>query len=284
MGNEKLREAMYGAIVGDALGVPYEFKRRGTFRCTGMAGYGTHHQPAGTWSDDSSMLLATCKSIQENTGKIVIEDLRDKFRQWLTEGRFTPFGEVFDCGITTRQAVLSGKARDDERSNGNGSLMRILPLAFTDCSDDEIRAVSAITHGHRISQEACVIFVHIIRDVRKIRAEQGQTPPDALAEIVRSLDLPAPFDRLKGIASLPEEDIRSSGYVVDTLEAALWCVLTSKDYGECVCKAVNLGDDTDTVACVAGGLGCAVKYGFESIPGAWVNEIKNSGLIQDCLF
>lgn len=115
-----LRDCVYGQAVGDALGVPYEFRARGTFECTGMAGHGSHNQPAGTWSDDTSMALATCDSIR-TTGRV------------------------------------------DERGNGNGSLMRILPLAFTGATDDEVRAVSAITHAHATSCEACVRMVRVAR-------------------------------------------------------------------------------------------------------------------------
>ena len=278
--NGDLSDAVYGAVIGDALGVPFEFNERDSFQCTGMTGYGTHNQPAGTWSDDSSLILATCKSIQENEGKINIEDIRKKFKEWLFEGKFSPFGKVFDVGNATRTAIITGQSQDSEYANGNGSLMRILPLAFIDCSDDEVRRVSAITHGHWISTEACVIFVNIIRGCMK---GWNNGTHRGIEEIVHDLNLEPPFDRLTRIDELPRSEIRSSGYVVSTLEAALWCVLTSKSYTECLLKAVNLGDDTDTVAAVAGGLG-SVKFSFHELPDPWVNEIKNNDLIQDCLF
>ena len=278
--NGDLSDAVYGAVIGDALGVPYEFNERGTFECKGMVGYGTHNQPAGTWSDDSSMILATCKSIKENNGKINIDDIRNKFRDWLYEGKYTPFGQVFDSGNTTSKAIVTGESQDDEYSNGNGSLMRILPLAFIDCTEDEIRAVSAITHGHWISTEACVIYVNIIKEYLK---NGGWGEGHSFADIIHALDLPAPFDRLHRIDELSEEDIKSGGYVVHTLETAVWCVLTSDSFTECLLKAVNLGDDTDTTACVAGGLGSLV-FSFDSFPDSWVNAIKNNDLIQDCLF
>lgn len=278
--NGKLSDAVYGAIIGDALGVPFEFMERGSFESTSMIGYGTHNQPAGTWSDDSSLILATCKSIQENDGKIVVEDIRQKFKEWLLKGRFSPFGKVFDVGNATRIAIITGQSQDSERSNGNGSLMRILPLAFVECSNDDIRRVSAITHGHWISTEAFVIFVNIIKECQKCK-ENGTYR--GIEEVVHNLKLDPPFDRISRIDELPEKEIKSSGYVVSTLEAALWCVLTSESYTECLLKAVNLGDDTDTVAAVAGGLG-SVKFSFHELPDPWVNEIKNNDLIQDCLF
>lgn len=266
--------AVYGAIIGDALGVPFEFCERGTFRCIGMTGYGTHNQPSGTWSDDSSMLLATCSSLKENKGRIDIEDIRYRFNRWLMDGSYTPFGEVFDVGETTKRALFKGKGETGERSNGNGSLMRILPLAFTNCSDEEVRAVSAITHAHWISQEACVIYVNMIRECLRGRK---------LADVVHSLSLPMPFQRISTIDTLDENEIRSSGYVVDTLEAAVWCTLTTDTFKDCLLKAVNLGDDTDTVASIAGGLAAACCYTYSDIPNDWVDSLQNRELIGSCV-
>lgn len=158
-----LRDCIYGLAVGDALGVPYEFMPRGTFECTDMIGYGAHGQPAGTWSDDTSMTLATCDSIRE-LGHIDTADMRSKFVSWIARGKYTIDG-VFDYGDTTARALHSGKGGSSERDNGNGSLMRIAPLAFTDATDEEICEVSAITHAHRTSTDACVIFVELMRDV-----------------------------------------------------------------------------------------------------------------------
>lgn len=158
-----LRDCIYGLAVGDALGVPYEFRPRGTFECTDMIGYGTHGQPAGTWSDDTSMTLATCDSIRE-LGHIDTADMRDKFVGWIARGEYTIDG-VFDYGGTTARALHTGKGGSGERDNGNGSLMRIAPLAFVDATGDEICEVSAITHAHRTSTDACVIFVELMRGV-----------------------------------------------------------------------------------------------------------------------
>lgn len=158
-----LRDCIYGLAVGDALGVPYEFRPRGTFKCTDMIGYGTHGRPAGTWSDDTSMTLATCDSIRK-LGHIDTADMRDKFVSWIARGEYTIDG-VFDYGGTTARALRTGKGGSGERDNGNGSLMRIAPLAFTDATDEEISEVSAITHAHRTSTDACIIFVELMRNV-----------------------------------------------------------------------------------------------------------------------
>ena len=268
------------------MGVPYEFKERGFFECEDMIGYGTHDQPEGTWSDDSSMMLATCKSLKENDLRVDIDDMRSKFLAWMNEAEFTPHGEVFDIGIATSGALSTGVPRSDERSNGNGSLMRILPLAFVGCTDDEVRAVSGITHDHWISKEACVIYVNIIK---KYLVESAKATR-SLADIIRVLpEMEAPFDRLCRLDELTEDEIRSSGYVVDTLEAALWCILQADRetddggrYPRCLMRAVNLGDDTDTVAAVTGGL-AGLIWPIEEIPADWIEKIKAKEIIEDCL-
>ena len=157
-----LRDAIFGLAVGDALGVPYEFRPRGSFTCTGMVGYGTHDQPAGTWSDDTSMTLATCDSIRA-CGRVDTADMLSRFRAWIDDGAYAIDGVVFDYGNTTARALAAGTGCAGERDNGNGSLMRIAPLAFTDATDDEVRAVSAITHAHPVSTEACVEMVRVMR-------------------------------------------------------------------------------------------------------------------------
>lgn len=269
--DSKLHDAILGLAIGDALGVPYEFKKRGTFLCTEMVGYGTHNQPEGTWSDDTSMVLATLDSLKSNDGKIVLKDMFERFNYWLLYGDYTAHGEVFDAGIATCKALQTGKSQTGEYDNGNGSLMRILPLAFVPCTDDEIRAVSAITHGHRISMDACVIYVHIAK-----RLLAGES----ICEIIPTLQYDKPFDRLHRIDQISTSEIKSSGYVVDTLEAALWAVShksnnadKEKSFRNDLLDAVNLGQDTDTVGAVAGGL-AGIIYGLDEVSD-WVETLQN---------
>lgn len=274
---KKMYDAILGFAIGDALGVPYEFKNRDSFLCTDMVGYGTHHKPMGTWSDDTSMTLATLDSLKSNGGKIVTEDMRTRFNQWLLNGDYTTDGDVFDAGITTCTALKKGKPAVGEWDNGNGSLMRVLPLAFISCTDDEIRAVSAITHGHRISQEACVIYV---------RVAQKLLAGEPVSSIIPTLKFDKPFDRLHFIDTLSRSQIKSSGYVVDTLEAALWTVSHEGDWekgfrGD-VLTAVNLGSDTDTVAAVAAGL-AGIIYGLEDVQD-WVDKLQNKKKLEEYLF
>lgn len=272
MMNDKLKAAIYGLAIGDAIGVPVEFKPSGSFYIEGMTGYGSHNQPPGTWSDDTSMTIATCDSIRE-CGKIDIRDMYQKFCDWYHNDEYA-IGSLFDIGGTTARALATGKGADSEISNGNGSLMRILPLAFTDASDEEIEAVSAITHAHQISRRACVLYVSIARSLLN-----GET----LKAAIRKLDTEPPFHRLGSIFSLDVTEINSSGYVVDTLEAALWSLANSDNYRDAVLTAVHLGDDTDTVGAVTGGL-AGILYGFDGIPAEWIGLLRGKEIIDRCLF
>lgn len=147
--------------------------------------------------------------------------------------------------------------------------MRLLPLAFTDATDEQIEQVSALTHAHEIARLACVIYIRVARAL--------------LTETDFSLDYPEPFQRLKNLTNLCESEIKSSGYIVDSLEAALSCLLTTRDYSECVLKAVNLGGDTDSIAAIAGGL-AGIKYGFDAIPKDWLYALQAKDVIESCLF
>lgn len=264
-----LRDVVYGAAVGDALGVPYEFQSRGSFTCVDMASGGAHNQPVGTWSDDTAMLLATCDSIRE-LGRIDCDDMRDRFRAWAHEGAYAIGSVVFDIGSTVSAALYEGKGRADERSNGNGSLMRIAPLAFTEATDDEVRAVSAITHAHVISTESCVQFVRVLQDVIG-----GSEVKEAAAGVAVGNYVFSPDE--------PTEDVRGGGFVLETLDAALWCACNTSSYAECVRAAVNLGQDTDTTACVAGALAGAL-YGCDAIPAEWRAVLRGVDIIEACLF
>jgi ADP-ribosylglycohydrolase len=283
----KFYDAIMGLIVGDALGVPFEFQKRDHFTASGMIGHGTYDQPAGTWSDDSSMTIATIESIVR-TGKIDLADMMNNFYKWLFLAKFTPHGKVFDVGGTTQRAIE--KYRYDKaspldcggssiRDNGNGSLMRILPLAFCDCDSYDIYRVSALTHAHIISQIACDIYISIARNLLA-----GKTPSAAIVETAEHLPIHIDvFNRLKIIDAYPRREIKSTGYVVDTLEAALWCLLKTDNYKSCVLKAVNLGGDTDTIAAIAGGL-AGIYYGVggeKGIPQSWVSQIARKTAIEE---
>ena len=306
MANHVLAGIM-GLCVADALGVPVEFMDRETLKrnpVTGMRSCGTHYQPAGTWSDDTSMTLCLVDSLIKG---LDYEDIMTKFLKWLDEAAYTPHGEVFDVGNTTTKALMRFSrgipplecGGTTERDNGNGSLMRILPIVFylqsvygTDfCETDEafeiIHNVSAMTHAHKRSQIACGIYVSVASMLMEganlgIAVETGIHK--AIEYYRNHLGFSGElyhYERLirKDFAELDETEIRSSGYVVDTLEAAIWCLLGTRSFKDCVLKAVNLGGDTDTVAAVAGGL-AGLYYGYESIPDDWLSVIAKRDYVE----
>ena len=135
--------------------------------------------------------------------------------------------------------------------------------------------MSVITHAHPASTESCVFFVRVLRDVLEGRGLEGA--------VGRNIPADERFAFLEGIQELPRDEIRSTGYVLDTLGAALWCACNTGSYGECVTKAVNLGGDSDTAACVAGALAAAL-YGYDSIPRLWLDQLRGKEVIERCLF
>ncbi|WP_020620299.1 ADP-ribosylglycohydrolase family protein [Paenibacillus daejeonensis] len=295
---EAIRGGLLGLAVGDALGVPVEFLSRSqvqTRRVEEMLGYGTHHQPRGTWSDDAALTFCLADSL---CGGFNVERIAAASLRWYEEGWWSPHGEVFDIRIATRKAlerlrdeklsaVQAGLA--DEYSNGNGSLMRILPLAFLlgDKPLTEkvpvIAAVSSITHRHPRSIIACVIYVELAGQLL-----QGRTPQEGYKQVKRLVkahyagepELVHYSRLLEGdISTLDEEEIASSGYVVHTLEAAVWCLLTSGSYEDAVLKAVRLGEDTDTTGAVTGGL-AGLWYGTDVIPEPWLSPLARRDDIE----
>lgn len=292
--HKSIKSALFGVAVGDALGVPVEFKSRAYLNqnpVTGMTGYGTYNMPPGTFSDDSSLTFCLAEALTE---EFSLETIGRKFVKWRRENYWTPHGEVFDIGITTSNAIerLSRGTQPDlaggteESSNGNGSLMRILPLVFY-IADKPIserykltKQVSSITHGHIRSVIACFYYLEFARQLL-LGTDRTEIYRNLQAEISSYLgthDIPAAetdeFSRLLNgtISDLPKEQISSSGYVMHTLEASIWCLLTTDCYRDAVLKAINLGDDTDTTAAVTGGL-AGLLYGHENIPQEWVNEL-----------
>ena len=310
-----------GLCVADALGVPVEFQRRDTLKrnpVEGMRSFGTHGQPAGTWSDDTSLTLALMDGLHQSIEKgkthtIDYHIVMKNFNLWLREARFTPHGEVFDVGNATRDALIRYQqgvsplvcGGTSEKDNGNGSLMRILPVAFyihsmhgadeTKYADamDLVHRVSSLTHAHKRSLIACGIYVSIACEIlngkslllsiqqgvaraidyyRALEKEQHFDLSSELSHFKRLLDI-------ENFATLRVDSIRSAGYVVDTLEASIWCLCNTTRYRDCIIRAVNLGEDTDTVAAVAGGL-AGLYYGLTSIPTEWVDQIVKREYIE----
>lgn len=303
---DKIFGGLFGVIVGDALGVPVEFRDRYYMRnhpITDMVGNGTYNLPAGTWSDDSSMML--CLVDVMNNG-IDYNKIASNFVNWYKKAKFTPYKEVFDIGSTCKNSIeniLKGIepikcGLTSDNSCGNGSLMRILPLSFynihKDTSDilDVIENVSAITHGHNLCKLACIFYIEFARDL--IIGYNKEEALDKAIEFIKyncwdknggkytTKEL-MKFNLIlcKDICIVESNEIRSDGYCVHTLEAALWCLMNSNSYSECVLKAVNLGNDTDTTAAVAGGL-AGILYGYDNIPIEWIDKLaRKDWLIEE---
>lgn len=300
-------DGVMGLCVADAAGVPVEFMNREVLLSdpvTGMRAYGTFNQPAGTWSDDTSMTLCLVDSL---TKGLDYNHLMSNFESWLLHAEFTPYGDTFDYGIATRQAIArftegtaplecGGRGVYD---NGNGSLMRILPLVFYLKSTyganfaqqpeafEVIHQVSALTHAHERSLIACSIYILIAAKLMErieLQAAVAQGISQAeqfYGQQVRFKAEFAHFARLmdENFAQLPVDSISSSGYVVDTLEAAVWCLLNTTSYESCVLKAVNLGSDTDTVGAIVGGW-AGLYYGYDSIPQQWLDPIARRSYVE----
>lgn len=286
---QKMKDILFGCAVGDALGVPYEFKKRNSFECSEFVGYGSHYQPRGTWSDDTSMTLCLADSIVNGFS---YDDLAYRFLSWYFKGEYTANGDVFDIGIGTRNALEKIKngvnpisaGGQDLYNNGNGSLMCISPIIFLTKKLQQkerfelCKNVSSITHGHRISIYACFLLeeflyqLTITNDVKKSFLE--------VVKIKDGLENNSEFKDLnENLMNYSVSQIHSSGFCVDTLIASLWCLLTTNNYKDAVLKAVNLGDDTDTTGAVVGAVASFI-YGYENIPKEWIMDLRNKELIN----
>lgn len=299
---EHIKSALFGVAVGDALGVPVEFLSRETVRknpVTEMTGYGTYHLPPGTWSDDSSLTFCLAEALTQDFDLNLIAQ---NFVRWAHEDFWTARGDVFDIGIATRKAISRIAAGEkpeftggtDASSNGNGSLMRILPLLFylldkpLNQRFEIIKMVSSITHGHIRSIIACFYYLEFARKIIEGNDKFGiyQSLQTEITAFLISISIPVDqisfFDRLlkHNIFELNDDEIFSSGYVLHTLEAAVWCLLTTNTFTDAVLKAVNLGEDTDTTAAVTGGL-AGLLYGWQNIPEKWLNQLARIDDIED---
>lgn len=299
---EKIKSVLLSVSVGDALGVPFEFFDREDLKrnpVTKMQGYGSHNQPEGTFSDDSSLTFCLAEALTEGFD---LKTIAHNFIKWYSQGFWTARGEVFDIGNATRYAICRLKdgvspelaGGRESRDNGNGSLMRIAPLLFyiKDKLIEErfeiTRQVSSITHAHIRSVIACFYYLEFARlllagkdKFEAYRELQSIVPSFLYSLNVDSTEISL-FDRLfkDNIHELPESEIESSGYVLHTLEVSIWCLLTTNNYRETVLKAVNLGDDTDTNSAVVGGL-AGILYAFENIPKEWINKLARRNDIED---
>ena len=278
----KIRDGIVGLTVGDALGVPVEFKSREYLienPVTGMMGHGTYDQPKGTWSDDTSLTLATMNSIAEKKA-IDLEDIMKEFVAYARQSKYCQY-DVFDYGNTTIEAIdrfergysVSECGGREEYDNGNGSLMRILPLAFIPgITYDEIENVSGLTHAHPKSKISCVLYVEMAKSMLEKDLEIEEHIRMSCEKIRKHYEGAEDLREFQDIFEMDFHVATGRSYVIKTLEAVLYCLLETENYRDAVLKAVNLGRDTDTVAAITGGL-AGIYYGYDDIPEEWIGDI-----------
>lgn len=302
--SNRLKNGIMGFIIGDVMGVPLEFTKRRSKKIIDMLEYGSHNMPKGCWSDDSSMVIATMQSIIDNKGNINYDDIMNNFILWVEKGSFTPTNKTFGIGRTTLKALANYKNKDKLeiynnpimcginklKDNGNGSLMRILPISYycyyKKMENEDIynlvKDISSMTHKHNISVLGCYIYTLFVMEVLSGKSRKE------IYKNIREYDYNKYFDKetidcysrlLKNDISLLDiSEINSVGYVVSTLEAVIWCFMNSKNYSESIAIAINLGNDTDTIGALVGGI--SGSY-YNEINDKWLNDIKRKDYLLD---
>ena len=297
----KFVDSIIGHAVGDAMGVPSQFCIREHLLknpITEMVYSQKVGQPAGSWSDDTSMEISTIESYID-CKKFDYNDIMQKWVNWITKGEYTPVGSTFDVGNTCLHAIRKFSkgveplkcGASGEYSNGNGSLMRILPVAlyayYKNISEKEIvkltNDISALTHVHEISKLGCYIYIRYV-----MLLLSGMDKYEAYNELKKvnydyySEESLKAYNRIlkDDISKLNLDDIKSSVYVVDTLEASFWVLLKGNSYEEIIIAAINLGQDTDTIGGIAGAM-AGIIYGIDSIPKRWLDKLIRRDYLED---
>lgn len=307
---DRIAGGLYGLLVGDALGVPYEFYHAEELpsyeeiEMTPPPGFQKTYQEvdAGTWSDDGAQALCLLDSLL-NRGEFSLEDFSDALEAWQQRGLWAVGGTVFDIGVQTAYALHAysrGVSAEEcgllnPDGKGNGALMRVLPLAlwhYKKEEDDKQRDQKLvedahrqclITHGHLCNQVCCALYC-----LTALALLEGQDARGAVQEGVRRLRLV--YSTLPEYEQELEWSVRpdlpwkgeGTGYVVDCLRSAFMVLLQTDSYEEAVKRAVLLGNDTDTTACVTGGL-AGILYGFEGIPKRWLLALRERERAEELL-
>lgn len=296
---EKIQDKFHGSIlglaVGDCMGVALEFEDPGTFQpVSDMVGGGPFDLDPGMWTDDTSMALCLAESLFE-TGKFEPTDQLRRYMRWFHTGHLAVNGRCFDIGNTTRRALMTfwdtGQpypGPDDEMSAGNGSLMRLAPVPLFFRKDPlkamEMSALSSrTTHNHPLAVDACRFYGALIHGALKGEPKEELLSPRyaPLPDYWEEHPLEREIDEV-ACGSYKEKEppeIRGRGFVVKSLEAALWAFHKSKNFKDGCLLAVNLGDDADTTGAIYGQLAGAY-YGRSAIPDNWIKKLVKLGLIE----
>ncbi len=293
---DRLEGGLYGLLIGDALGVPYEFHAPGNLppreeiEMSPPADWQRHRShggtPVGTWSDDGAQALCLLASLL-HCDRFDAEDFGHRLVNWSDHGYLAVDGRVFDIGNQTSRAIERLRAGvpalaagpSGERDNGNGSLMRVLPLALWHRGTDkelvrDAALQSQVTHGHPRAQLCCAVYVLWARGALNEVAD----PWDAAVETVKSLLGSEPVFRDELARVLAFASPAGSGYVVDALWSARIAVQAGP-YDVAVRRAVQFGQDTDTTACIAGGI-AGVRDGAGAIPQRWRDALRGRELVD----
>ena len=277
---DRFRGCLIGLACGDAVGGPVEFYRRGRFaQVTGMDGGGKFHLAPGEWTDDTAMALCLAESLRER-GHNDPDDQMQRYWHWANEGHWSTRSHAFGMGKTVATALMAYRRTGNALSGptspdtaGNGSIMRLAPVAMFFHGNDAMLLEAAeqsskTTHGAEESVAGCRFLALLLS--RYLAGE----PKDAGLDAAASLDLPVGMDRLsqQSFRTATRDQVRGTGYVVESLEAALWCFWHTSSYAEAVLAAANLGDDADTTAAICGQIAGAF-YGFGTIPEDWKSKL-----------
>jgi len=284
---DRFRGCLLGLAVGDAVGTAVELMPRGSFPpVVDMVGGGPFNLKPGEWTDDTSMALCLAASLAE-CGRFDPSDQMGRYARWLETGYMSSNGRVFDCGLTTARAIQGFRETGSPFSGptspgsaGNGCIMRLAPVPMF-CHPDRDRTIelcaesARTTHGAEECLDACRLLGDILFGALSGWSKEevlGATfPPDLRSPRVREIA----ERRYQG---KPWDGVRGSGYVVESLEAALWCFWRTDSYRSAILTAASLGDDADTTAAVCGQVAGAF-YGESGIPAQWLDRLARRGEI-----
>lgn len=274
---DRAKGSLLGLAVGDAIGTTVEFSQRGFFTLMDdMIGGGPFNLQPGQWTDDTSMALCLADSLIEHDG-FSERDQLVRYSKWYSEGHNSCTGECFDIGMTTHAAIIEFVVHkhlagiDGEYAAGNGSLMRLAPVAIRYQKSDQLREYairsSVTTHANRLCKDACAMFAMMLATA--LNGEKDKTV--ILSSAVNEQPELAEIANLRYF-NKSSNQIHGTGYVVQSLEAALWCFVKTSSFKEAVLLAANLGDDADTTAAITGQIAGAY-YGMSGMPDEWVKRV-----------
>lgn len=290
--------SLLGYMVGDAAGLPFDGRTREEMRKSPMKkgeliGYKCHNVPPGTWSGTSGLMLATMKSVMDQQNSLDADDLMKKYTDWYDNGKYTAFGKQLICDPAVESAIHAYKegthahlcGMNHDASDSCGALIRTLPLAFLNGSEDktytQIISVAGITNPPDANVLCCCIYAAIIRQILMGEMSKKWAIEEGIKSVGNRYSLISLESTINSLQNPPHgSEVRETdGSVINTLQAALSSFLYTHSYEECVIYAVNLGGNTSEVAALAGGLAGA-RYRVQEIPKNWLNVLARKDRVN----